>query len=71
MTDQHGSPDQGAGSEGKKADPKDEKIVEVYAAPEPDLPEPSLRQYFLGWGAVFLGLVALATLLGLLLRFLR
>lgn len=54
-----------------KAAPSEEKIVEVYAAPEPDLPEPSLKQYFLGWGAVFLGLVVLATLLGLLLRFLR
>jgi hypothetical protein len=50
---------------------KEEKIVEVYPAPEPDLPEPTLRQYFVGWGAVFLGLVAVAVLLGLLLRWLR
>jgi hypothetical protein len=48
-----------------------EKIVEVYPAPEPDLPEPSLKQYFLGWGAVFLGLVLVAVLLGFLMRWLR
>jgi len=49
----------------------EEKIVEVYAAPDPELPEPTLKQYFVGWGAVFLGLVAVAVLLGLLMRWLR
>ena len=49
----------------------EEKIVEVYPAPEPELPEPSLKQYFLGWGALFLGLVLVAVLLGLLMRWLR
>jgi hypothetical protein len=61
----------GNGPGEKQEEKKDEKIVEVYPAPEPDLPEPSLKQYFIGWGAVFLGLVALAVLLGLLMRWLR
>lgn len=50
---------------------KDEKIVEVYPAPDPELPEPTLKQYFLGWGAVFLGLVLIAVLLGVLMHVLR
>jgi hypothetical protein len=54
-----------------ETDKQPEKIVEVYPAPEPDLPEPSLKQYFFGWGAVFLGLVLVAVLLGFLMRWLR
>ena len=57
-------------SESKPADTP-EKVVEVYPAPDPELPEPSLKQYFLGWGALFLGLVLVAVLLGLLMRWLR
>ena len=49
----------------------EEKVIEVYPPPEPDPPEPTLKQYFLGWGAVFLGLVVIAVLLGVLMRFLR
>ena len=44
---------------------------EVYPAPEPELPEPTLKQYFLGWGALFLGLVLIGVLLGVLMRVLR
>ncbi len=55
----------------KAADPEPEKVVEVYPAPDPELPEPTLKQYFLGWGALFLGLVLIAVLLGLLMRWLR
>ena len=58
-------------SEAKPAEKPPEKVVEVYPAPDPDLPEPSLKQYFLGWGALFLGLVLIAVLLGLLMRWLR
>jgi hypothetical protein len=58
-------------SEPKPPERKEEKVVEVYPAPEPELPEPTLKQYFLGWGAVFLGLVAIAVLLGVLMRVLR
>ena len=50
---------------------KEEKVVEVYPAPEPELPEPTFKQYLVGWGAVFLGLVLIAVLLGLLMRWLR
>jgi len=48
-----------------------EKVVEVYPAPDPELPEPSLKQYFVGWGLVFVGLVGAAVLLGVLMRVLR
>jgi len=34
-------------------------------------PEPSFKQYFVGWGLIFLGLVALGVLLGVLMRVLR
>jgi hypothetical protein len=58
------------GVSGRK-DQDEEKIVELYGGPDPDLPEPTLKQYFLGWGAVFAGLVLLAVILGLLMCFLR
>jgi hypothetical protein len=47
------------------------KHVERYPPPEGEPPEPSFKQYLLGWGVVFLGLVAAGVLLGLLMRWLR
>ena len=47
----------------------EEKQVEKFPAPEP--PEPSFKQYLVGWGAIFLALVALGVLLGVLMRILR
>ncbi len=49
----------------------EEKQIQRYPPPEPEPPEPSFKQYLLGWGAIFLALVALGVLLGLLMRFLR
>jgi len=49
----------------------EEKQIQRYPPPEPEPPEPSFKQYLLGWGAIFLALVALVILLGLLMRFLR
>ncbi|HKC60339.1 MAG TPA: hypothetical protein VKB92_09645 [Myxococcales bacterium] len=49
----------------------EEKQIQRYPPPEPEPPEPSFKQYLLGWGAIFLALVALGILLGLLMRFLR
>ena len=38
-----------------------EKHVEVFPPPdEEEPPEPSFKQYFVGWGLIFLALVALA-----------
>jgi hypothetical protein len=34
-------------------------------------PEPSFKQYFVGWGLIFLALVAVGVLLGVLMRVLR
>jgi len=51
--------------------PQTEKRVEVYPPPEPEPPEPSFKQYLLGWGLIFLGLVAVGVLLGVLMRVLR
>ena len=48
-----------------------QKQVEVFPPPEPEPPEPTLKQYFLGWGLIFLGLVAVGVLLGILMRVLR
>jgi hypothetical protein len=50
---------------------EEEKHVERFPAPEPEPPEPSFKQYLVGWGLVFLGLVAAGVLLGLLMRVLR
>ena len=50
---------------------RDEKQVEVFSPPEPDPPEPSFKQYLVGWGLIFLGLVAVGILLGVLMRVLR
>ena len=49
----------------------DEKRVEEFPPPPPERPEPSFKQYLLGWGAIFLALVALGVLLGVLMRVLR
>jgi hypothetical protein len=48
-----------------------DKEVRHYPPPEPERPEPSFKQYLVGWGAIFLALVALGLLLALLTRFLR
>ncbi|MFL5250092.1 MAG: hypothetical protein ACJ79V_19890 [Myxococcales bacterium] len=48
-----------------------EKHVEVFPPPEEEPPEPSFKQYFVGWGLIFLALVALGVLLGVLMHFLR
>ena len=49
----------------------EKKEVQHYPPPEPEPPEPTFKQYLVGWGAIFLALVALGVLLGLLMRFLR
>ena len=49
----------------------EDKQIQRFPPPEPEPPEPSFKQYLLGWGAIFLALVALGVLLGLLMRFLR
>jgi len=49
----------------------DNKQVEVFPPQEPDPPEPSFKQYLVGWGLIFLGLVAVGVLLGVLMRVLR
>jgi hypothetical protein len=50
---------------------QEEKQVEVFPPPEEEPPEPTFRQYFVGWGVIFLGLIALGVLLGVLMRVLR
>jgi hypothetical protein len=49
----------------------EEKQVQKFPPPEPEPPGPSFKQYLLGWGAIFLALVALGVLLGVLMRVLR
>ena len=49
----------------------EQKHVEVFPPPGEEPPEPSFKQYFVGWGLIFLGLVALGVLLGVLMRVLR
>ena len=49
----------------------EEKIVEVYPDPEPELPPPTFRQALVGYGSIFLALVALGALIGLSMRLLR
>jgi len=49
----------------------EDKEIRRYPPPEPEPPEPSFKQYLVGWGAIFLALVALGVLLGLLMRVLR
>jgi hypothetical protein len=48
-----------------------DKEVQHYPPSEPEPPEPSFKQYVVGWGAIFLALVVLGVLLGLLTRYLR
>ena len=50
---------------------RDKKVVEHYPPPVDDLPPPSFRQALVGYGSIFLALVALAILLGLLMKVLR
>jgi len=50
---------------------EEEKVVEHYPQPEPEPPPPSFKQALIGYGSIFLALVALGILLGLLMRFLR
>jgi hypothetical protein len=49
----------------------EKKEIQHYPPPEREPAEPSFKQYLVGWGAIFLALVALGVLLGLLMRFLR
>jgi hypothetical protein len=49
----------------------EDKQIQRYPPREPEPPEPSFKQYVLGWGAIFLALIALGVLLGLLMRILR
>ena len=52
--------------------PEEEKVVEQYPPPPvDDLPPPSLRQALVGYGSIFVGLVAVAVLIGLLMKALR
>jgi hypothetical protein len=50
---------------------REDKHVERYPPPEPEPPPPSFKQYLVGWGLIFLGLVAVGVLLGVLMRVLR
>jgi hypothetical protein len=49
----------------------EEKQVQKFPPPDPEPPEPTFKQYLVGWGAIFLALVALGVLLGVLMRILR
>lgn len=65
-----------AGSElGDDARPQsrapEDKIVEHYPAPEPELPPPTFKQALIGYGSILLGLVLFGVVIGLLMRFLR
>jgi hypothetical protein len=51
--------------------PSEDKQVERYPPPDPEPPEPSFKRYLVGWGLIFLALVAVGVLLGVLMRFLR
>ena len=48
-----------------------DKQVENYPPPEAERPTPTFKQYLVGWGVIFLALVALGVLIGLLMRVLR
>ena len=53
------------------ADEPEKKVVENYPPPVDDLPPPSFRQALVGYGSIFLALIALAVLVGLLMKVLR
>ena len=48
-----------------------DKQVQHYPPPDPERPQPSFKQYLVGWGAIFLALVVLGVLIGVLMRVLR
>ena len=49
----------------------EKKVVEHYPPPPEEPPPPSFRQALVGYGAIFIALVALGLLIGLLLKVLR
>ena len=48
-----------------------ERIVTHYPPPEDELPPPTFRQALIGYGSIFLALIALGLLLGVLMKVLR
>jgi hypothetical protein len=54
------------------ADEPEKKVVEHYPPPPVDeLPPPTFRQALIGYGAIFLALIALGLVIGLLIKILR
>ena len=52
--------------------PPEKKVVEHYPPPPDDeLPPPTFRQALVGYGSIFLALIALGLLIGLLMKVLR
>ena len=49
----------------------EEKQVQVFPPPEEEPPDPTFLQYLVGWGLIFLGLVAVGALVGVLMKVLR
>jgi hypothetical protein len=54
------------------SDAPEKKVVEHYPPPPDDEPPPpTFRQALVGYGSIFLALVALAVLIGVLMKVLR
>lgn len=51
--------------------PEEKKIVEHYPPPPDEPPPPTFRQALVGYGTIFLALVALGVLIGVLMKVLR
>src|SRR5947208_15212262 len=49
----------------------EDKQVQHYPPPDPERPQPSFKQYLVGWGAIFLALVVLGVLIGVLMGVFR
>ncbi len=51
--------------------PEEKKIVEHYPPPPDEPPAPTFRQALVGYGSIFLALIALGLLIGVLMKVLR
>ena len=51
--------------------PEEKKIVEHYPPPPDEPAPPTFRQALVGYGTIFLALVALGVLIGVLMKVLR
>lgn len=50
---------------------EDRRVVEHYPPPPDEPPPPTFRQALVGYGSIFLALVALGALIGFVIRLLR